>query len=113
MTDFQRGHIAAQLGEPFDQTKSEEWKNGYLDEIKNPTGGLEPQKGDRNMTVKNIVERAQKQIEIKTVIIWNPNISKALFVGSINNIPKQLLNKTVISYRYSATKFRFIMRVSS
>lgn len=65
------------------------------------------------MTVKNVIERAQKQVEIKTVIIWNPNISKALFVGSPDNIPKQLLNKTVISYRYSATKSRFIIRVST
>lgn len=65
------------------------------------------------MTVLEIVKRAQKQIEIKTIIIWNPNISKALFVGNINEIPKHLLNKTVISYRYSTTKYRFIIRVST
>jgi len=65
------------------------------------------------MNVAELINRAQKQIQIKTVIIWNPNISRALFVGSINEIPKSLLNKTVISYRYSATKCRFIIRVSS
>ena len=65
------------------------------------------------MIVSEVIKRAQKQIKIKTIIIWNPNISRALFVGNINEIPKQLLNKTVISYRYSATKYRFIIRVST
>ena len=65
------------------------------------------------MTVKNIIDRAKSQVEIKTVIIWNPNISRALFVGSVENIPKQLINKNVISYCYSGTKCRFIIRVSS
>jgi len=65
------------------------------------------------MNVAKLINRAQNQIQIKTVIIWNPNISRALFVGNINEIPKPLLNKTVISYRYSATKYRFIIRVST
>lgn len=65
------------------------------------------------MTVSEIVNRAQKQIQINTVIIWNPNISRALFVGAINEIPKPLLNKTVISYRYNKIKYRFIIRVST
>lgn len=41
--DYQRGCIAAQLGEPFDYNKSLAWRAGYRDEIINPTGGLKPQ----------------------------------------------------------------------
>lgn len=48
MTDYERGCIAAQLGEPFDRTKSIGWQQGYIAEIYYPSGGLTPQEGDYN-----------------------------------------------------------------
>lgn len=43
MTDYQKGVIAAQLGEPFDREQSIEWKQGYINEVYIPSGGLVPQ----------------------------------------------------------------------
>lgn len=48
MTDYERGCIAAQLGEPFDRTKSIGWQQGYIAEIYYPSGGLIPQEEDYN-----------------------------------------------------------------
>lgn len=46
MNDFMYGRIAAALDEPWDTSKSIEWQCGYIYEITNPSGGLEPQEGE-------------------------------------------------------------------
>lgn len=43
MNDYQRGVIAAQLAEPFDEEESINWMEGYFHEIYHPSGGLVPQ----------------------------------------------------------------------
>ena len=39
MINYQRGRIAAQLGEPFDYNKPLAWRAGYREEIINPSSG--------------------------------------------------------------------------
>lgn len=52
-----------------------------------------------------------KRITINKVIIWNPNTSRALYVGQINEIPNKLKNKNVEAYFYNKEKERMIIRV--
>ena len=49
--EYQHGHIAAQLNEPFDYNKSLAWRVGYRDEIINPSGGLTPQKEKKELMI--------------------------------------------------------------
>ena len=63
------------------------------------------------MTIIETITNAQKQIAIRKVVIWNPNVSKALYAGAPNEIPKTLQNKTAISFRYDRDKQRVIIRV--
>lgn len=65
------------------------------------------------MKIKDFIIRANKNIDIKTVIIWNPFISKALFVGTPQEIPESLNNKNVTAYRYDKNKYRMIIRINS
>lgn len=43
MNDYQRGVIAAQLVEPFNEEESDDWMAGYFHEVYHPSGGLVPQ----------------------------------------------------------------------
>ena len=52
-----------------------------------------------------------KKITINKVIIWNPNTSRALYVGQINDIPNKLKNKEIEAYFYNKEKQRMIIRV--
>lgn len=63
------------------------------------------------MTIIQTINNAQKQIVIRKVIIWNPNLSKALYAGPPTEIPKPLQNKTAILFRYDNEKQRLIIRV--
>lgn len=63
--------------------------------------------------VKDFMNRASHSVNIRTVIIWNPFISKALFVGSPQEIPDFLNNKNIGAYRYDKTKHRMIIRINS
>lgn len=65
------------------------------------------------MIVAGLIRSAQTKIIINRVIIWNPNISRALYVGQVNEIPKTLQQKEVTSYRYNKEKERMIIRVHS
>ena len=65
------------------------------------------------MEVIDCIHSAQTKVTVNKVIIWNPNISRALYVGNVNDIPKTLKNKEVTSYRYSKEKERMIIRVHS
>lgn len=63
------------------------------------------------MIVMGLIRAAQTKIIINKVIIWNPNTSRALYVGPINEIPDKLKYKEVDSYRYSKEKERLIIRI--
>lgn len=63
------------------------------------------------MTVKEILNRAQKYQVIRKVIIWNPNTSRALYCGFPQEIPQQLSDKETTSYRYDKNKQRMILRI--
>ena len=65
------------------------------------------------MNVNQIIKAAEKQVSLKQVVIWNPFISRALYVGDKNEIPKTIQNKEVIAYRYDKDKERMIIRVQS
>ena len=65
------------------------------------------------MNVSTTIKSAQKQVIVRRVVIWNPFTSRALFVGSINEIPKTILNKDVNAYRYDKDKQRMILRVQT
>ena len=63
------------------------------------------------MTVMELIHNAQKKISVKKTIIWNPNTSRALYVGIVENIPRQLQNKEIEAYFYNKEKERMIIRV--
>lgn len=63
------------------------------------------------MIVAGLIRAAQTKVIINSVIIWNPNISRALYVGHISEIPETLKYKEVKSYRYSKEKERMIIRI--
>lgn len=63
------------------------------------------------MTIIELITNAKKKVSIKKTIIWNPNTSRALYVGLIENIPKLLHNKEVSTYFYNKEKERIIIRV--
>lgn len=63
------------------------------------------------MRVTKLLQAAQLTVTINKVIIWNPHISKVLFFGTINDIPKTLYNKEVKAYFYHKEKTRMIIRV--
>jgi len=63
------------------------------------------------MIVAGLIRAAQTKVIINCVIIWNPNTSRALYVGSVNEIPDKLKYKEVSSYRYSKEKERMIIRI--
>lgn len=63
------------------------------------------------MIVSRLIHEAQTKIILRSVIIWNPNISKALYVGSPSEIPETIKNKIIKSYRYDDKKNRMIIRI--
>ncbi len=63
------------------------------------------------MIIAGLIRAAQTKVIINSVIIWNPNTSRALYVGPVNEIPEKLKNKEVDSYRYSKEKERLIIRI--
>lgn len=63
------------------------------------------------MIVAELIHSAQTKVIIRNVIIWNPNTSRALYVGSPHEIPNTIKNKTVNSYRYDSKKNRMIIRI--
>lgn len=63
------------------------------------------------MIVAGLIRAAQTKVIINCVIIWNPNISRALYVGPVSEIPDKLKYKEVSSYRYSKEKERMIIRI--
>lgn len=65
------------------------------------------------MTVHDTVKQAQAQVVIRVVIIWNPFVKRALFVGFPTDIPKNLRFKRVMSYRYDKDKQRIIIRINT
>ena len=65
------------------------------------------------MNVIQIINAAEKQVNIERLVIWNPFTSRALFVGVKEEIPKTLCNKEVTAYRYDKDKKRMILRVQA
>jgi hypothetical protein len=63
------------------------------------------------MIVAGLIRAAQTKVIINCVIIWNPNTSRALYVGQVSEIPDKLKYKEVKSYRYSKEKERMIIRI--
>ena len=63
------------------------------------------------MIVTGLIRAAQTKVIINNVIIWNPNTSRALYVGPVSEIPDKLKYKIVNSYRYSKEKERMIIRI--
>ena len=63
------------------------------------------------MIVAGLIRAAQTKVIINSVIIWNPNTSRALYVGQVSEIPNKLKYKEVKSYRYSKEKERMIIRI--
>lgn len=63
------------------------------------------------MIVAGLIRAAQTKVIINRVIIWNPNTSRALYVGPVSKIPDKLKYKEVSSYRYSKEKERMIIRI--
>ena len=63
------------------------------------------------MIVAGLIRSAQTKVIINRVIIWNPNTSRALYVGPVSEIPDKLKYKEVNSYRYSKEKERMIIRI--
>ena len=63
------------------------------------------------MIISELIRAAQTKIIIRNVIIWNPNTSRALYVGSPSDIPIIIKNKEVNSYRYDKNKNRMIIRI--
>ena len=63
------------------------------------------------MIITELIRAAQTKVIINRVIIWNPNTSRALYVGFISEIPETLKNKEVKSYRFSKEKERLIIRI--
>ena len=63
------------------------------------------------MIVAGLIRAAQTKVIINSVIIWNPNTSRALYVGPVSEIPEKLKYKVVGSYRYSKEKERMIIRI--
>ena len=41
--EWRRGYNASNNDAPFDESKSEEWRSGYIYALKNPMGGYCPQ----------------------------------------------------------------------
>lgn len=63
------------------------------------------------MIVAGLIRAAQTKVIINRIIIWNPNTSRALYVGPVSEIPDKLKYKEVSSYRYSKEKERMIIRI--
>lgn len=63
------------------------------------------------MIVAGLIRVAQTKVIVNRVIIWNPNTSRALYVGPVSEIPDKLKYKEVSSYRYSKEKERMIIRI--
>ena len=63
------------------------------------------------MIVAGLIRAAQTKVIINCVIIWNPNTSRALYVGQVSEIPDKLKYKEVKSSRYSKEKERMIIRI--
>lgn len=63
------------------------------------------------MIVAGLIHAAQTKVIIRNVIIWNPNTSRALYVGSPSEIPAAIKSKVVNSYRYDDKKNRMIIRI--
>jgi len=63
------------------------------------------------MIVAGLIRAAQTKVIVNRVIIWNPNTSRALYVGPVSEIPEKLKYKEVSSYRYSKEKERMIIRI--
>ena len=63
------------------------------------------------MIISKLIRAAQTQIIIRSVIIWNPNTSRALYVGSPSTIPETIKNKEVNAYCYDDKKNRMIIRI--
>lgn len=63
------------------------------------------------MIIAGLIRAAQTKVIINRVIIWNHNISRVLYVGSVSEIPEKLKYKAVNSYRYSKEKERMIIRI--
>ena len=63
------------------------------------------------MIIAGLILVAQTKVTVNRVIIWNPNTSRALYVGPVSEIPDKLKYKEVSSYRYSKEKERMIIRI--
>lgn len=63
------------------------------------------------MIVAGLIRAAQTKVILRSTIIWNPNTSRALYVGSPYEIPDKLKYKVVQSYRYDNKKNRIIIRI--
>lgn len=63
------------------------------------------------MIVAGLIRAALTKVIVNRVIIWNPNTSRALYVGPVSEIPDKLKYKEVSSYRYSKEKERMIIRI--
>lgn len=63
--------------------------------------------------VKDYIRCACRAITINTVIVWSPFTSKALFVGSPDELPEFIGNKFLHAYRYDKSKHRLIIRAQS
>lgn len=63
------------------------------------------------MIIKDFLPRARNNVTIRKIIIWNPYVNRALYVGSPDDIPKTLNNRKALAYLYDKNKQRLIIRV--
>lgn len=63
------------------------------------------------MTIIQTITTASSHVQIEKVVISNSNLTRALYVGIINDIPETLRHKEAKSYRYDFNKKRLIVRV--
>lgn len=63
------------------------------------------------MIVAGLIRAAQTKVILRSVVIWNPNTSRALYVGSPYEVPETIKYKVVNSYRYDDKKNRMIIRI--
>lgn len=63
------------------------------------------------MTVFETINNAKRQISIRCVIIRNPNITKVLYIGEVENIPARFLTYEAKAYLYNPSKERLIIKI--
>lgn len=63
------------------------------------------------MVVTELIRAAQTKVILRSIIVWNPNTSRALYVGSPSTVPDTIKNKEVNAYCYDNKKNRMIIRI--